>query len=104
MPYKPREIESTLQRKFGFSPAEEHASDHKWYELCLPDLPPILTKVSHNRKEVGRELAGKIAKQLRVRAGFFREMMDCTRSRDDYYSQVSEDPYPPWEHPAPGLT
>ena len=97
MPYKPKEVERKLQDKFGFSTAEGHSSDHHWFELLLPGLPAILTKVSHNRKEIRAKLEGKIARQLRVRAGYFQGMIDCTNTREDYYRQVREDPYPPFD-------
>jgi hypothetical protein len=98
MPYKPREIKKTLKNKFGFGPAKGHSDDHSWYELCLPGLPSILTKVSHGKKEVGRKLEGKIARQLRVRTPYFRGMVGCTHSYEDYCRQIREDPYPPFDH------
>ena len=96
MPRKPKEIERLLQSKFGFSPAKGHSSDHRWYELHLPDLPTILTMVSHSRKEISRGLESAIARQLRVRKQYFRGMMDCTYNREDYYRQVREDPFGPF--------
>ena len=99
MPHKPREIESILKNKFHFIPTEGHSPDHRWYEIRLPDLPPILTKISHSKKrDIGRKLEGKIARQLRVRTAYFRGMVDCTHSCEDYYRQVRDDPYPPFEH------
>lgn len=97
MPYKPKEVERKLRDKFAFSVAKEHSLDHRWVELQLPRLPAILTKVSHNRKEIGANLEGKIARQLRVRTRYFRGMIDCTNTREDYYRQVREDPYPPFD-------
>jgi hypothetical protein len=97
MPCRPREVERTLQHKFGFSQASEHSSDHRWYELVLPGLPRILTKVSHTKKDVSRKLEGKIARQLWVRGPYFRGMMDCSNDGEDYYRRVREDPYPPFD-------
>ena len=94
MPYKPREIEQVLQGKFAFSPARGHSSDHRWYELRLPGLPTILTKVSHSRKEIGHTLAAKIARQLKVNKPFFDGMMDCTQSSEDYHRRLQEDIFP----------
>jgi hypothetical protein len=42
-------------------------------------------------------IEGKIARQLRVHASFFRGMIGCTRDRQDYERQVREDPHPPFE-------
>jgi hypothetical protein len=97
MPFKPDVIEKTLLHKFGFQPAENHEIGHRWVELQLPNLPNILTRVSHNRKDIGVKLEGKIARQLRVRTVFFRGMISCTNSQEDYYKQVRENPFPPWE-------
>jgi hypothetical protein len=96
MPHKPQEIESLLLGKFGFSQSTEHSSDHRWYELSIPGLPIIATYVSHSKKDICRNLESKIARQLRVRTPFFRGMMDCTQDREDYYRQVREAPYPPF--------
>ena len=94
MPYRPRQIESILQSKFGFEPS---TADHRWLQLQLPGLEPIVTKTPHDRREIGRRLEGLIARQLRVRHKYFRGMMDCTNSRDAYREQVTTDPYPPFE-------
>jgi hypothetical protein len=56
----------------------------------------ILTKVSHSKQDIGPKLEGKIARQLRVHKPYFEEMMDCTNSREDYYQQVRESPFPPF--------
>ena len=99
MSYKPKEVEGKLRDKFAFNPAKGHSSDHRWFELRLPGLPPIITKVSHSRKEIGPNLEGMIARQLKVRIPYFRGMIKCTNSRRDYYRQVQEDPYPPFDIP-----
>ena len=97
MPIKPKELENLLRNKFDFSPAEGHSSDHRWYELKLPDLPVILTKVSHSREPINQKIESKIARQLRVRKAYYEGMMSCKNSRDDYYKKVKEDPFPPFE-------
>jgi hypothetical protein len=97
MPYKPKEVEAKLQDKFGFSKAVTHSLDHRWYELRLPGLPPILTKISHSREPISPTIESKMARQLRVRHPFFKGMMDCNKSNDDYRRQVREDPYPPFD-------
>jgi len=96
MSHKPDEIEGVLKTKYGFTKSKHHSSDHPWYELRLPGLPVIATYVSHNNKEVGPDLLTKMARQLRVRKPFFDGMMGCTQSREAYYQQVRDDPYPPF--------
>jgi hypothetical protein len=93
MPRTAREIEEILQQKFGFVPAKGHASDHRWYELQLPGVRTILTKVSHGRHEVGPKLEGQMARQLRVRGPYFQGMLSCTHGRDAYYQQVRDHPF-----------
>lgn len=97
MPRKPRDIEDLLQGKFGFSKARSRSPDHRWCELELPGLPKIATMVSHNKSDVGANLEAKMARQLRVKKPYFDAMMGCSRSREDYYAQVRESPYPPFE-------
>jgi hypothetical protein len=97
MPIKPQELEKLLTIKFGFSLAVERSPDHRWYELRLAGIPLIATKVSHSKTEIGATLEAKIARQLRVRHPYFRGMVDCTNSRQDYYRQVHEEPFPPWD-------
>jgi hypothetical protein len=97
MPIRPGDLEHLLVHKFGFSLSEKHSVDHRWYELQLPGLPVILTKVSHSREPIGQSLEGKIARQLRVRGPYFKGMVSCTNSREGYERQVRQDPYPPWD-------
>ena len=96
MPLTPREISSQLQHKFGFTEATGHSEDHRYYELNLPDLPTIWTKVSHNNKDVGASVESKMARQLHVPRAFFNQMIRCTRSRADYYTEVQTNPTPPF--------
>jgi len=96
MPINPTELERIILHKFRFSPAKRGA-DHIWYELRLDGLPVIMTKISHSNKEIHSKLEGKIARQLRVKGPFFKQMISCNRSRDQYYEQVKADPHPPFD-------
>lgn len=92
-----REVEKTLLSKFAFSSVSEKI-DHRWLRLQLPDLPPILTKFSHTREDIGDVLWKRIANQLRVQSQYLSGMIDCRNSREAYYAKVREDPQPPWGH------
>jgi hypothetical protein len=92
----PGKLEGILQNKFGFEPVKGR-SDHRWYELRLPGLPPIRTKVSHSRDPIGPNLQGKIARQLRVTKPYFVGMVSCQNSKADYERQVVDDPHPPFD-------
>ncbi len=101
MALKPTQVEDLLQGKFGFSPAPRSGQgrredSHKWFELGLPGLPKVRTKVSRNRKDIGPGLEARMARELHVRPAFYRLMMGCQRSREDYYGQIKVDPFPPF--------
>ena len=98
MPLRPNVVINTLTNKFHFEPARGRSDDHRWFELKLPDLPPIVTKVSHGRGEISLKIESMMARQLRVRTTFFRGMVDCTNSNENYCQQVRDDPFPPWDH------
>lgn len=94
MPYKPVEVGRMLTSKLRMRVEE---TDHQWFVLEFEGLPPIRTKVSHNKKDIGDELENRIVKQLRIRKKFFHELMDCSKNIDDYERQVREDPCPPFD-------
>jgi len=97
MPLKRRQIENLLKTKFGFEEADHRSDDHNWYVLQLEGLPAIFTKFSHSENEIGKNLEGKIARQLRVSKPFFSGMFKCDNDKDAYYDQVRDDPTPPWD-------
>lgn len=98
MPHRNRDVEETPLNKFQFVESQTRSDDHRWVELSLPGLPVIATYFSHGRQVIDVKLWSKIARQLRVRGKYLSEMIECTKSRDDYYKQVAEAPYPPWVH------
>jgi len=93
---KIRDAERQIQNKFGFEPAAERSSDHKWYKLRLEGLPTISTFFSHSKKDLSPKLEAIIARQLRVSRTFFLDMIRCTKAAQDYERQVRETPDPPW--------
>ncbi len=97
MPLKVKVVEERLLNKFGFALADHRSVDHRWYELTLPGIPTISTKFSHGVKELSVTLEGLIAKQLRVRKAYFVEMVECSKSSDEYRQQVSNAPFPPFD-------
>ncbi len=98
MPRDNREVENTLLNKFAFTRATTRSVDHRWLQLALPGLPPIITKFSHTREDIGDRLWQKIAAQLRVRPHYLNGMIDCHNTRADYFNQVRTAPNPPWGH------
>ena len=97
MPLKTKDLESKLVHKFGFIKAKSHSDDHRWYQISVPGCPPIATKVSHGIGDLSPKLEGMIARQLRVKTSFLREMVGCTKSAEEYERQVQTDPSPPFD-------
>lgn len=101
MPFKREEIERNLISKFNFRPKESgHGKHHIYYSIKIGDLPLITTHVSHTKKEISKDVIGSMAKQVRVEASFFKEMLSCDKSCSDYYEKVANDPYPPFDIPS----
>jgi len=97
MPYKPREIADKLRNKFDFKADESKGDDHWYYILKIEGVPPIRTKFSHNKKEIGSKLEGMICRQLRIKKPFLDGMIKCTNSKEAYYKQLRESPFPAFE-------
>ncbi len=85
MPSRNTEIKRLLQSKYGFRSATK---EHVWIELKLPDMRPVRTCISHSRQTLGQDLEHKMARQLLVTISYFREMIGCTKSCEDYYSHL----------------
>lgn len=96
MAYTLDEIERMLKKKLKME-IDKKRDDHIWLILEPDGLPVIKTKVSRHKETAGEGLESKICKQLRVRKPFFHELMDCTKSRNDYIVQISTDPNPPFD-------
>ncbi len=91
MPYKAKDIRRLLLDKFQFEPVEE--SRHDAIAFFHMGKKIATTRFSRgSRAEVDDSLLKMIARQTRVEnLRFFKEMLDCTRSRDDYLSKLEED-------------
>jgi predicted RNA binding protein YcfA (HicA-like mRNA interferase family) len=97
MPHKPRKIESMLLNKYGFQRAKNRSKDHRCYVLTVEGLPPIHTKVSHAKRDIGPGLLTKIARQLRVGRSFLDLMLKCTKTATEYIDKVRTEPEPPFD-------
>ena len=95
-PRNNREIEEKLLNKFNFVESTNREDSHRWIELRLEGLPTIRTHFSHGKQQMGRDLWQWVAHQLKVRPNYLDGMIDCAHTREDYYHQVRESPYPPW--------
>ena len=97
MPTKTKLLKQRLENKFQFRRAPHRSKDHEWFELQLEGLPLIATKISLGMDEIGVDLESKIARQLRVKKQFMVEMLECTKSCEEYIKQVRTTPVPPWD-------
>lgn len=93
MSLNPRDVASQLEHKFGFSRRE---GNHHFFSYEVAPEKWVITKVSHNRKPLSDGLVSKMARDLKVPTGFFRCMIQCTRSKADYELQVLTAPTSPW--------
>jgi hypothetical protein len=94
MAWRSNDVERILKHKFGFTPASGRSASHRWLQLNLPGMKPVRTMLSHGNKEIGHKLEASMAQQLRVRADYFRGMLACTKSQDDYYQHLMTQPEP----------
>lgn len=97
MGFSADDIERKLITKFSFIKSDRHEKGHIWYELKLAGLPVIETRISRGKHEqISDDLLSRIAKQLHVRNPFFRGMIQCTISKEEYYFEVTHNPFPPF--------
>mgnify|MGYP001497921741 CR=1 FL=1 len=94
MTLKAADVESKLIHKFKFT---KDNSDHRKFTLEVPGQALIFTIISHSHRDISAPILSSICKQLRVRKHFFLEMIQCTKSREDYLWQITNDPYPPFD-------
>jgi hypothetical protein len=74
MPRPARGVMAALEQK-GFAKRE---SDHTYFHLWVSGKKtPIFTKVSHGEKEIGDRLLGMMARQIKLSAKQFRDLLDC---------------------------
>ena len=86
MPFKTRDVEDRLVGKFHFSVYDK---DHKVYELYINQRKVVTTKISHGGREINDSILAQMAKQVGVkRLSYFKEMMLCTKSSDDYLQEL----------------
>ena len=83
-----RDTQRSLRTKLRFD--EDRGRDHIWYKLWLDDRIVAKTKMSHSKKDLGEVLVGKMARQVHLTSGQFKDAIICPMSRDEYYSILRE--------------
>jgi hypothetical protein len=93
------EIKQILNTKFGFEPVQGKDEGHSHYVLQMPDHDGSLITIAiffsgggHAGKSVGPGLEKMMARELQVNTGYLRGMLDCSRSKPDYFNQVRDNP------------
>lgn len=86
---KPSDIEDKLHTKFKFQSKGGHTK-HRWWELKLPGIAPVVTFFSHSKDELGPVIEGKIARQLKVNGSYLRGMVSCTKDCEEYYRHLKQ--------------
>jgi len=90
---KAADVVGRLTGKFGLK--EERKGKHVFYSRNVQDVGMVTTHFSHGEKTIGPVLLGIIAGQLRVTASYFREMLDCSKSSDQWIKQIGDSPVGP---------
>ena len=88
MPRPRRTVMSALVRK-GFAASE---GDHSYYIYHTADGRKTLakTKVSHSGKDIAAPILGMMARQCKLTAPQFRNLVDCPLSREAYEDILRE--------------
>lgn len=74
--------------KFGFE--EVPKSRHDSYQLYYGEKRVAMTYMSRGHREIQDSILSKMAKQIGVNLGIFKEMIDCTIDRRGYLQRVYE--------------
>lgn len=100
MPIKTRKFVTALTSKLGFERIESRGRgkslDHHNFKCTFEGIGLIFTKLSHSRREIDDRLLARISRQMRVRRAFLVEVVECTKSREEYKESIRTDPHPPW--------
>ena len=91
--YKKRAVEGALQTK-GFRRKETH---HSFFIYYTEDglKTPVQTKTSHGRSgtDIDGRLIGRMAKQCKLTASKFSDLVDCPLSRAGYERHLRDNGY-----------
>jgi len=82
-----------MTRKFGF--VVDGSTDHLRLALWASGSMRVLMKVPnvHSRQDlIGDDLLARIARECGVKLAYFKQMIGCQRSRQDYYAQMDIPP------------
>ena len=81
-----RTLQSKLKQKFGFE--DTSGSKHEGLALYVNDKKVATVRLSRSHDTIDDSILRVIAKQCWVSMGFLREMVDCTKSQEDYATHL----------------
>lgn len=90
MPYSKRRVKRELIRKFGFEEVE--GSKHEAIAFYYCGEKVATTRFSRGSvRDIDNNILNFMAKEVRVyRLGFFKDMIDCPKSLEDYINRLKE--------------
>lgn len=86
------DTERQLTRKLQMTRRVGKGQDHRYYDLYIDGRRIAFTKVSTGtgHRTLGPNLVSAMAKQLHVPTPFFEDIINCTKSRNDYLEKLRE--------------
>lgn len=91
--FRTDEVRRRYRRKLGLR--ERIGSGHHVYEIVSPGGVHIgHTLLPRGRAPIGKPLRAKIARQFRVPARDWDDLIDCRLSAEDYFSRFDGPPKP----------
>lgn len=88
MPISKRDLRRSLIEKFGFEKVS--GSRHEALTLFLADRKAATARFSRAQTEIDDSILRLIARQLWVPLGYLKQMVACTKSREDYLRHLHE--------------
>jgi len=87
MPLATRNVKRALSSKLRCE--EDVKGHHIFYYFIEDGVRVTSTKVSHgSNRDIQDGIVGQMAKQMGVNRPFFAELVQCTKSRDDYVANI----------------
>lgn len=85
-------VEQQLSQKLLMELRQGKRADHRYYVLMIDGVKVAQTHVSTGTsyKTLGNDLVSSMARQLYLTAPFFRDIVNCKKSRDDYLQCLKE--------------
>lgn len=87
MPTRPAAaVAEALQAK-GMEPDESH---HHMYRKTVDGATRLVTRISHNAKEINDDLGKRMANQLCLQLREFWQLVDCPLSEEEWEKLVAD--------------